>query len=52
MKVTIHRSDYNGAKDSSGMEYFDYILHQLKVPEEDWKEIDTIELDIENFELY
>lgn len=49
--VLVYRSDFNGHKDSEGKEYFDYILGQLDIPEEEQKKIDAIELFVKSYYL-
>lgn len=46
--IVIHREDYNGHKDSEGIEYFDYVLSALGISEHRWSEIGTIELKVKD----
>lgn len=49
--VTIYRSDYNGHKDSEGIEYFDYLLGALGVPDKDQNGIHEVTLMVKEFKI-
>ena len=44
MFIIIHRSDYR--QDSNGMDYFHHILDQARIPEDEWEDIETIDLEV------
>ena len=49
-EVTLMRSDFRGEQE--GISLFDDVLESLGIPEEDRKNIDTVNLKVESVETY
>jgi len=49
--IDICRSDFNDHRDSEGIEYFDYILSSLNIPEGKKKLVSCISLLVTDFEI-
>jgi hypothetical protein len=45
MRIVLRRTDFT-------LYSFDYILHVLRVPEEDWEKVEEIDLEVKDFALF
>lgn len=51
MKITLYARDFQDVMDGSGDSHFDGVLGQLKIPREQWEEIEEITLTVDSFEV-
>ena len=51
MKVSISRSDFRKSQDYPHESLFECVLIDLRIPKEQWDDIDIVELDVVDFEI-
>jgi len=50
MKVTLFRMDFRKSQDHPHESLFEGVLSELRIPEERWDDIDSVELEVIDFE--
>jgi len=50
MKVLLSRSDFRKSLDNPHESLFEGVLMELNIPEDRWDDIDSVELDVIDFE--
>jgi len=49
--ITIYQSDFRKSQDYPHESLFECILRDLKIPEKEWNDIESIEVEISDFEI-
>lgn len=49
--ITLYESDFRKSQDYPHESLFECILRDLKIPEEEWSDIESIEVDVSDFEI-
>lgn len=50
--VTICRRDHKDSADSPFESLFEIVLHDLRIPQHEWDDIDEVEIEVFDFKAY